>query len=447
MDAATNLIKAHEKKAVESEKCILAVCMSDNKTISLASNLIRKEFFYETKNGTVWAALLKIYNREGAVDQVMLTEVLRAQKTLESIGGVVYLADLTANYWTSPTTIESHCKIVREYWLRRSYIKSVFEQLHGANDSPETTSSLMDQHSQAMLDLSTKLGGDTNTHVGVGLDDTVAEWGTRVGASTGISELNSLVGGFIPGDTHIYAGRASMGKTALAVGFVRNTVFVDKAPALFFSLEMSKSRVQTRLIGAEARISPYKLFMAEELTLKQSARVQKVIETMKGDCPLFIDDQAGISIEQIRFRTRRYIQEYGVKVVFIDYLQLVTYEGKAQTREQEVARVAEGLKGIGKDLNVCVVALAQLSRETDRRVGNRPRLSDLRESGAIEQAADIVGFIHRPEYYGTTYDEEHGDLEGKAFLYIDKHRNGEIGEVELEFSSDYAQFTEPQEVV
>jgi len=302
----------------------------------------------------------------------------------------------------------------------------------------------MDKHSQIALELSASLDGDSNTHVAVGLDDTVNEWGTKRGASTGLIELDNIVGGFIPGDTHIYAGRASMGKTALAIGFVRNVVIIDKIPSLFFSLEMSRSRVQTRIIGAEARISPYKLFMGEELTLEESARVSSAIGRLKGDCPLFIDDQAGISIEQIRFRTRRYIQEHKIKVVFVDYLQLVTYEGDAQTREQEVARVAEGLKGIGKDLDVCVVALSQLSRETDRRQGNRPRLSDLRESGAIEQAADIVGFIHRPEYYGTTYDEEHGDLEGKAFLYIDKHRNGEVGEVELEFMSNYAQFITPE---
>ena len=444
MDAAKNVLKMHEKEAVESEKCIIAVCLTDNKVIPIVSNLIRPEFFYESRHSIIWATLIKIYNREDAVDQVMLSEVMKAQKTLAKVGGIIYLSDVTTRYWTAPSIIESHCKIVREYWYRRSYIRAVYEQLNDANSSTDTTSGLMDKHSQIALELSASLDGDSNTHVAVGLDDTVNEWGTKRGASTGLIELDNIVGGFIPGDTHIYAGRASMGKTALAIGFVRNVVIIDKIPSLFFSLEMSRSRVQTRIIGAEARISPYKLFMGEELTLEESARVSSAIGRLKGDCPLFIDDQAGISIEQIRFRTRRYIQEHKIKVVFVDYLQLVTYEGDAQTREQEVARVAEGLKGIGKDLDVCVVALSQLSRETDRRQGNRPRLSDLRESGAIEQAADIVGFIHRPEYYGTTYDEEHGDLEGKAFLYIDKHRNGEVGEVELEFMSNYAQFITPE---
>ena len=151
MEAAKNVLKMHEREAVESEKAILSVCISDNKIMPLASNLIRKEFFYESKNGIIWTTLCKIYNREGAVDQIMLTEVMKAQNTLDGIVGVLYFAELTTKYWTAPDMIESHCKIVREYWLRRSYIKSVYEQLQDANKSIDTTSSLMDQHSQESL--------------------------------------------------------------------------------------------------------------------------------------------------------------------------------------------------------------------------------------------------------------------------------------------------------
>ena len=430
----------NEKNAVDSERCIIAVSLSDNKMIPIIADKIKPDFFYDQFCARLWRIILKLYASEDAVDQIMVGNVLKLNKDKASYGTVIDLAKITSDYWVAPASIDSHIKIVREYWHKRSCIKALHEHLSKANDGTETTGEVRESFNQALSDIDRSLDLGNDLQIGVGIDDTIAEWGNKRGPSTGIKMLDEITGGFIPGDYHIYGARASMGKTSLMCNFIRSVSLIESVPALGFSLEMSRQRMQTRLIGAEAKISPKRLFMKIGINKNEEMRIDKA-KLRWQQSPFFLDDQSGLSIEQLRFRTRKHVQENGIKVVFVDYLQLVSIEAKNITnREQEVARIAEGLKAIGKDLNVCVVAFSQLSRETDRRIGNRPRLTDLRESGAIEQAADIIGLIHRPEYYGTTFDEEHGDMRGKAYIYIDKQRNGETGEVECEWNDKIAQF-------
>ena len=335
--------KAHEKKAVESEKCIIAVALFDNNTIPLIADQLRPEFFYDGQCGKLWKIILKLYSSEDAVDQVMVANVLMHNK----LGGVADLARICTDFWTAPVTIESHVKTVREAWYRRSYINTLSEYLSKANDTTTVTSKLNDSFSQAMTDIGNALEVGNDLHIADGIDSTMAEWGDNRGPSTGLKMLDEITGGFIPGDYHIYAARASMGKTALMCNFIRSAALIEKIPSMGFSLEMSRQRMQTRLIGAEAKISPKRLFMKENIQPNEDMRIGKAkLRWMQST--FWLDDQSGISIEQIRYRTRRAIQEHGIKVIFVDYLQLCTVEGRTDTREQEVARVAEGLKPSGK---------------------------------------------------------------------------------------------------
>ena len=436
-------INMSNKNAVDSEKYIIAVALTDNKTIPIIADKIKPDFFYDGFCARVWKIILKLYTSEDAVDQIMVSNVLKLNKDKEkySDNPITALAKITTDYWVASATIDSHIKTVREYWHKRECIKAFHEHLTKANKGTDTSGDVRESFNQALSDIDRSLDLGNDLQIGVGIDETIAEWGNKRGPSTGLKMLDEITGGFIPGDYHIYGARASMGKTALMCNFIRSVALIESVPSLGFSLEMSRQRMQTRLIGAEAKVSPKRLFMNQNITPNEQMRVDKS-KLRWQQAPFYLDDQSGTSIEQIRFRTRKHVQEHGVKVIFVDYLQLVSIERKnIQNREQEVARIAEGLKGIGKDMNVCVIAFSQLSRETDRRIGNRPRLTDLRESGAIEQAADIIGLVHRPEYYGTTFDEEHGDMRGKAYIYIDKQRNGETGEVECDWDDKIAQFS------
>ena len=434
----------HGKVATRSEETIIAIALADNSTIPIIATQVKPEFFYSRKCARFWRIIEKVYNSEDVVDQVMVGNVIMSAKKKAERNDVVELARIASDAWSPSVTVDTHIKTVRALWHKREYVYNLVAHLDRSKEGPEPVEKIRDSFDSRMNELSMALDIGSDTHIGSDLSTAAEKWGHHRGIPTGLMMLDEITCGFMGGDYHVYAARASMGKTFLMCHFIREVCIAEKQPALCFSLEMSRYRMQTRLIGYNANISPKRIFMWDEIQPNEDMRIKKSHSTLN-KTPLFLDDQAGVSIEQIRYRTRRHIQEYGVKVVFVDYLQLCTTEAdNVGTREQEVARVAEGMKAIAKDLDVCVVSLSQLSRETDRRQGHRPRLSDLRESGAIEQAADIIGFLHRPEYYGSEFidDGEGGtrSVVGRAFVYVDKNRNGETGEVECGWDDQIAQF-------
>ena len=267
----------------------------------------------------------------------------------------------------------------------------------------------------------------------------------RIGTPTGIRGLDLMLGGWFPSYLCVFAGKTGHGKTALALRFVHHAAFEKKIPSLVFSLEMSREQIMMRLMALEAGLAPSELMNPNKHKTDKEIEAYTKAAGVLYDSPVFIDDTARLTISQIKYRTSMEVKRSGVKLVIVDYIQIAACDETTFNREQEVARIVGGLKQMAKDLNVCVIALSQLSRETDRNRGGRPRLSNLRESGSIEQDADVVGLIYRPDGgngEGAVFDEDMGGLQDKVFLLIDKHRHGETGEIKLMWDNSIANFVE-----
>lgn len=426
-----------------SERAIVGTCYGELDTgkchiIGECMLIVRHEHFKGRELSHIWKAMCDIYSAEGGIDRPILLEVLVHRDVFKSsLDAQVFLADVSGE-WTPPINLERHCRAVYEAWLHRAYEGQLQARLEEAKSSNKKAADLIAGTSQALLGLDT-LNASSVVRIGDDLESTIESWGTRIGHPTGHHELDEVVGGFTGGDYFIIAARASMGKTALMCELAWNLSVVHKIPSMVFSLEMARRRITTRMIAVGSKVSAVYLWRNLPREKSLNDRVRKSTHDLE-DAPLYVDDTSGIHLSELVYKVRQHKIQYGVQVVFVDYLQLITYDGSAGNREQEVTGISRGLKNMAKDLDICVVPLSQLSRETDKRSGNRPRLSDLRESGSLEQDADIVAFIHRPEYYGVEYDDAHGDLEGKAFIIVDKNRNGSTGEVELHWDQELGLF-------
>jgi len=432
-------LRAHEYQSPEAEQAVLGCCLLSPDSIATAIEFNRAGHFYIESHQAVFRAIVRLYEK-GPMDSALISSFLKKEKVLKE-DPIMLLAQLQAA-GCIPSTMERHCKLVREQWARRELIYKLSGHLQNAQSSNEGSGHLIDGIAQDMIDLH-ESGDDNGPRLAkydINEVDQIVKKKDR-GLTTGLTDLDGIIGGWKAGDVYVFAGRPSMGKTALSVKFAHSLTFKHAVPTLVFTLEMTREQYLLRTVALEAKLSSFDLQhhgqTEEEMERYEASRDALAL------VPLVVDGTAGISISTIRYRTRAEKRRHGIKVIVIDYLQIVTYDGEnAWNREQEVARIADGMKSLAKDLDIAVIALAQVSRETERREAQRPRLTDLRESGAIEQMADVVGFIHRPEYYGTTYLEEYGNVEGKAFVFIDKDRNGPTGEVQLYWNKNLACFEE-----
>ena len=443
-------------QAVEIEQAVLGAMMLEQQALSRAFEILDKSCFYHAAHGRIFEAMHALFEQGTAVDQLTLTEELKRRGQLDDGGGVVYLAKLGSEVATA-ANIDYHARIVFEKALSRKLIETASEISERAYAGDEDVQTLIDKAEQQLFSLSeNQIGegfesleevmGETFEH----LERIHAKTGTVLGVDTGFAELNELTSGFQKGDLIILAARPSVGKTALALTLARNAAVDAKIGVAVFSLEMSKMQLAQRLLSAETKVDLHRL-RTGRLTEEDWMHLTRNIDRL-AQAPIYIDDTPGISVLEARAKARRQLREYGIGMVVIDYLQLMSGHLRTQSREQEISQISRGLKAMAKELDVPILALSQLSRAVESRTDRRPQLSDLRESGSLEQDADVVMFIYRPEMYGLKSPD--GDsLEGVAEIIVGKQRNGPVDSVPLMWNKESATYeamapdwrTEPEE--
>ena len=437
-------------QAIEIEEAVLGGMLIDHEAASIALQILKADDFYKPANRHIYEAIFKLYERDNPLDIITLENELKDQNLLDLCGGISYLTQLTRSV-SSAANIEYHAQIIAEKAIKRNLILTCTEIIKESYDSTSDPYDLLDLAEQKIFEIS-----NTKTRIpakGIGdiLHDTIeylVEIRGKAGGLTGVPsnlEVDKLTAGWQRGDLVIIAARPSMGKTAFVLSSARNAaLFPDpklRTNVAIFSLEMSDQSLVQRLLTMEARINA-QLARSGNLNDQDFEQLVEAAGRLV-TANIFIDDTPGISVMELRSKCRRLKNEHNIGLIIIDYLQLMTGgSSNDKNREQEIAYISRGLKALAKELDVPVIALSQLSRAVEQRGGNkRPQLSDLRESGSIEQDADVVCFLYRPEYYGIQTDEETGQsTAGIAELIIGKQRNGPTGNVRLQFIKEYARF-------
>ena len=430
-------------QAVEVEQAVLGAMMLEQRAIVRAVEILDESCFYHAPHSRIFAAMIELFERGTAVDQLTLTEELKRRGQLDDVGGVVYLAKLGSEVATT-ANIDFHARIVLEKALGRKLIETSSEVIERAYAADEDVQTLIDNAEQKLFTLSEnqigegfepleKVMGETFEH----LEHVHAGAGTVLGVDTGFADLNDQMSGFQQGDLIILAARPSVGKTAFALTLARNAAVEAGVGMAIFSLEMSKMQLAQRLLSVETKVDLHKLRtgrLSDEDWMNLTHNIERLARA-----PIYIDDTPGISVLEARAKARRLQREHGVGMVIIDYLQLMSGHIRTQSREQEISHISRSLKAMAKELDVPVLALSQLSRAVESRTDRRPQLSDLRESGSLEQDADVVMFIYRPEMYDLKSPDGES-LEGLAQIIIGKQRNGPVGSVDLMWNKESATY-------
>ncbi|MDA3822335.1 MAG: replicative DNA helicase, partial [Bacteroidales bacterium] len=411
------------------------------------------ECFYQDSHQKIFATAVDLSTKEKPIDLLTITEELRKREELEAVGGATYISQLTSRVG-SAAHLEYHARIIAQKYIQRELIRVSSEIQARSYDESVDVDDLLDFSERELLNIAEGNIKKETVKINKLISDAliqIEEAGKRddslSGTPSGFSMLDRLTSGWQRSDLIIVAARPSMGKTAFVLSMARNIAVEHQRSVAFFSLEMSALQLVNRLIIAETQLPSDKIRNGR-LENYQWEQLEYKIKDLE-QAPIYIDDTPAISIFELRAKCRRLKQKYDIQVIIIDYLQLMTAGQNmgGGRREQEVSLISRSLKGIAKELDVPILALSQLNRSVEMRSGNkRPQLSDLRESGAIEQDADIVIFIHRPEYYGLDTDEEGNSLKGIAELIVAKHRNGATGDVQLKFTREFAKFSDLEEV-
>lgn len=435
-------------QALDLEEVVLGAMMIDKKGVDEVIDILSPNAFYKEGHQHIFQAILKLFQSSEPVDLLTVSAQLKKDEKLDLAGGDFYLISLTQRV-SSSAHIEFHARIILQKFIQRSLIKISNEIIEKAYDETVDVFDLLDVSEAKLYEVTqgnVKKSTETAQSLVIQAKKKIQEISNKEGLSgipSGFNKLDKLTSGWQPSDLIIVAARPGMGKTALTLSMARNIAVNSNIPVAFFSLEMSSVQLITRLISSETGLSSEKLRTGnlqkhewEQLNVKVKALEQ---------APLFIDDTPSLSIFDLRAKARRLASQYGIKLIVIDYLQLMTAGGnqKGGNREQEISTISRNLKALAKELDVPVIALSQLSRAVETRGGSkRPLLSDLRESGAIEQDADIVSFIYRPEYYKIDEwdDDDRSPTEGQAEFIVAKHRNGGLENIRLKFIGHLGKF-------
>jgi replicative DNA helicase len=444
-----------QPQALDMEQAVLGALMIDKDAFSIVSEILRPETFYEPRNQKIYQAIQTLNMSERPVDIMTVTEQLKKDGTLEDVGGPAYIMDLSSHV-ASSAHIEYHSRVLAQKFMARQLISfaSVIETK--AFDETQDVDELMQEAEGSLFELSQKNMRQDYTQIDPVVKNAVdilqraaANTDGLTGISTGYTDLDDKTSGWQNSDLVIIAGRPAMGKTAFALSLAKNIAIDNRIPVAFFSLEMSNVQLVNRLISNVCEISGKKILNGQ-LDQEEWKRLDSRLRRLQG-APLYVDDTPGMSIFELRTKARRLVREKGVRIIMIDYLQLMNANGaRFGSRQEEVSTISRSLKGLAKELDIPILALSQLNRGVEGREGNegkRPMLSDLRESGAIEQDADMVCFVHRPEYYRIFQDEHGNDLHGMAQIIIAKHRKGATGDVLLNFRGEFTRFQNPQDVL
>jgi len=447
MDADALQFGKVQPQAIPLEEVILGAIMIDKNALPSVLDILKIETFYKKAHQDIFEIMLDLFQKSQPIDILTVQEGLNKIKKLEEIGGISYLAELT-NKVASAANIEFHSRIITQKYIQRELIKVSTEVIKDSFEDTKDIFELLDTAERNLYDITDqnlntayeKLGAlAVKTQKEIELISEQTDGLT--GVPTGFDELDKITSGWQASDLIIIAARPGMGKTAFALSLAQNASRSNK-PIAIFSLEMSKLQLVQRLIAMDSEINSKKIRNGQ-LDDYEWKKMHETVERMM-DSEVYIDDTPAINIFELRAKCRRMKQNHGIKIIIIDYLQLMSSAPNQNrgNREQEISSISRALKSMAKELNVPVIALSQLSRAVETRGGDkRPQLSDLRESGAIEQDADIVSFVYRPDYYGTSDDFE--GPKNMTEIIISKHRNGSLGTVELKFIPEYVKFTDP----
>ncbi|HPF93545.1 MAG TPA: replicative DNA helicase [Tenuifilaceae bacterium] len=435
-------------QAVDLEEAVLGALMLEKDAVISVLDVLKPECFYKESHQKIFQAILNLSTKLEPIDILTVTEELKSEGLLDEVGGAVYLAQLSSKVG-SAAHLEYHAKIIAQKFIQRELIRVSTDIQNKSFDDSVDVDDLLDYSEMELFKVAEgnikRETAPINQIVKEALrllDEASKREDGLSGVPCGFSELDRMTSGWQPSDLVIIAARPSMGKTAFVLSMARNMSVDHKVPVAFFSLEMSSIQLVNRLIVSESGI-PHEKIRNGKLAQHEWKQLTDKISDLQNS-QVYIDDTPALSIFELRAKCRRLKAQYDVGIIVIDYLQLMTGPDDTRgNREQEVSTISRSLKAIAKELNVPILALSQLNRSVETRGGNkRPQLSDLRESGAIEQDADMVLFIHRPEYYGFMEDEEGNSLVGLAEIIVAKHRNGAVGDIKLRFRKEQAKFTD-----
>ena len=435
-------------QAIDLEEAVLGAMLIDEKGVNEVIDILSPDVFYKKAHQLIFESIQRLFRESEPIDLLTVSADLKKNKNFEAIGGDFYLINLSQKV-SSSAHIEYHSRIIQQKFIQRKLITISNEIIQKSYNESTDVIDLLDEAESKLYDIAqNNIKGTSETAQNLVIQaknriEEISKQEGLSGISTGFDKLDKLTSGWQASDLIIVAARPGMGKTALALSMARNVSVQKKIPVAFFSLEMSSVQLITRLISSETGLSSDKL-RTGKLADHEWQQLNIKVSDLES-APLYIDDSAALTIFELRAKARRLASSHGIKLIIIDYLQLMNLGSstKAGNREQEISTISRNLKALAKELNIPVIALSQLSRAVETRGGTkRPILSDLRESGAIEQDADIVSFLYRPEYYGITEwdDDMKTPSEGQGEFIVAKHRNGALDSIKLKFIANLAKF-------
>jgi replicative DNA helicase len=428
-----------------AERALLGAMLLEQGAIGEAIHILKdigRDAFYAERHGKLYEQITQMFDASKPLDSVVFADQLQQQGLLEELGGVQFLGELVGAV-PAPERAEYYARLVRDKYLLRKLIAASHRVVNLALDHRQAVDEILDEAEQAIFNVTEQRVDESAKDIFAIVQEVFEqiesqESASTRGVATGFFELDEMTSGLQPGELIIVAGRPSMGKTAFGLNMAEHMAIVDRNPVLFFSLEMSKQQLANRVLCSRARVDAHKLRRGM-LSPEDLRRLQAAADETR-DAPLFVDDTSSLPVLALRARARTQFRKTPFKAIFVDYLQLMRGP-RSESRQVEVAEISRGLKALSKELSVPVIALAQLNRGVEDRGGNRPRMSDLRESGAIEQDADLIGLLHREAYYrdpgGVDFEDPDANL---AELIIAKQRNGPVGTVRLHFNRQWTRF-------
>ncbi|MCC8169624.1 MAG: replicative DNA helicase [Oscillospiraceae bacterium] len=424
----------------EAELAVIGSALTDTQSVTASAEIVRADDFYFPQNREIYNVIIELFNENSPIDFITISNRLNQYDKLEAVGGMTYLRNAATDVPTTRHTAY-YANIIKEKSTLRKLISSANAISDMAYEGADKVDRVLEQSEQLIFDVSSSREKSDILPVGdilIGSYQTLVEnsqnRGGLTGIATGFSELNKRTGGFHGGELILIAGRPGMGKSSFAVNIAEHVSINDKRTVAVFNLEMPKEQIVNRIICSQAMVNTRKLRNGE-ITSEDWEKIGAVVNRV-ATAPMYIDDTASVTVSQIRAKCRRLKQTKNLALIVIDYLQLMQSSGRTESRQQEISEISRSLKILAKELDVPVIALSQLSRASESRSDKRPMLSDLRESGAIEQDADMVMFLYRDDYYNKDSAEKN-----IAECIVAKHRNGETGMFKLGWKGEYTKFS------
>ena len=421
--------------SIEAEKAVLGCMLLNKEAISKAVQLLVKDSFYNTAHQIIFESIMELSNNQQTIDSITIIDYLNKNDNLKKVGDSYYITGLIEEA-PSSENVEYYAKIVKDKYILRTIITTAIDMSSEAYDQKNDPVEILDFAEQKVFELSQKAEKGKFKEISPILEQVLEQWSSKnngdlFGTPSGFIDLDSKLSGFQKSDLIILAGRPSMGKTALALAIARNAAVEHKKSIGFFSLEMSEKQIGERLLSSESRVNSHHVKTSQNKDWTKLSSAADILSKSK----IFIDDSAGLNIMELRAKARQLKSENNIDLLIVDYIQLLNAGTRSENRQQEISYISRSLKALAKELDIPILCLSQLSRAVENRTNHRPIMSDLRESGAIEQDADVVLFVYR-QYVYTEADED----KGLAEIIIAKHRNGPTGTAKVTFIDEYARF-------